>query len=256
MRCTLIFLPLWIILFSSFYEFRAEAYVDEVDPSHEQFLSYKPLFFLVGADRSKFQFSFKTKIVQSLPLYFAYTQTSFWDIFKNSSPFLDTSYSPDLFFRTVLDVDQKTWLDFGIVHESNGRDGVNSRGWNRLYIRFSTNHSIKQSRLNWSLQAWVPFTSEDPNTLLPRYRGVYEGIVTWSDCFGEGFDKDDLTLRIYPGGAFSINPVLGGQEVTLRLKSSERKLLPLFLIQLFHGYAESMLLFQNSTWVGRAGIGF
>ena len=73
--------------------------------------AYQPMSFLVGTDpsKSKFQISFKYRFfnpesdfVDSHPwvkgFYFAYTQTSFWDLKDSSAPFEDTSYKPELFW--------------------------------------------------------------------------------------------------------------------------------------------------------------
>jgi phospholipase A1 len=235
---------------------KALAYEDEVKPSLEIFSGYKPMFFLFGTEHSKFQISFKAKIIESVPIYFGYQQTSFWDLFKDSAPFTDTSYAPDLFYRQTLNSDRKTWLDYGAMHESNGKDGIQSRAWNRFFLRYTTNENWSFSNLNWSVQAWYPITSHDVSRDLLRYRGLYELSVTWSDFLGQSFDRDDLTLRLYPGGNLWINPLLGGQELTLRLKGKERKFLPLFLVQLFHGYGESLLDFQDTKWILRIGVGF
>jgi phospholipase A1 len=232
------------------------AYVDEVKPALERFSGYKPMWFLIGSEHTKFQISFKATIVDDVPLYFTYTQTSFWDIFKKSAPFLDTSYSPETFYRITLAQDHQTWLDVGAQHESNGRDQDASRAWNRIYIRYSTYERFEKAHLSWSAQAWVPFVSHDRSQDLIRYRGLYEIVVTWSDFFRSGFEKDDLTFRLYPGGTSWVNPLNGAQELTLRLKDSERKFLPLFVFQIFHGYGENLLKYSDETWVARIGIGF
>jgi outer membrane phospholipase A len=234
----------------------AHAYVDETQPSLERFSGYKPMYFLFGSNHSKFQFSFKAKIVESFPLYFAYTQTSFWDVFRYSAPFLDTTYAPEIFYRNILNSDKKTWLDYGVFHESNGRDGDASRAWNRFYLRYSRNENFGETHWSWSAQAWLPIETENQSKDLPKYRGIYEFIVTWADFLGEDFDRDDLSLRLYPGGSIFINPFLGGQEITFRFKNKSRKFLPLFLVQMFHGYGESMLDYKTNTWVARVGIGF
>ena len=252
----ILFLAVFFSIFSFVAILPAHAYIDEVKPSLEVFSGYHPMFFVVGAEHTKFQISFKAKFVENVPLYFGYQQTTLWDLFKASAPFVDTAYAPDIFYRLTLNPDRKTWLDFGALHESNGKDGSGSRAWNRLYVRYSDNPPLSPSHIQWNLQAWYFFTSHDVSDQLPRYRGIYELNVTWSDFLGSDFERDDLTLRLYPGGGSWVDPTQGGQELTLRLKSAARKFLPLFVFQVFHGYGESMLEFQDSTWVARAGIGF
>ena len=74
--------------------------------------------------------------------YLAYTQKSFWQWLDSSqsSPFRETNYNPEAFYR--WQPDQKRWnywgADIGIEHESDGQgyaQPVNlSRSWNRVYI--------------------------------------------------------------------------------------------------------------------------
>ncbi len=233
----------------------AHAYLDEAEPSFETFSEYRPFYFLLGSQHSKFQISFKAKIVESVPLYFAYTQTSFWNIFQDSSPFYDTTYAPDLFYRHSFSA--LKYFDFGYSHESNGKAGDDSRAWNRIFIRYAETDKLpEKSFLHWTLQAWVPFVEAGVNETLPRNRGIMELNLSWSKFLGPFFDQDDLILRIYPGGNAYINPLLGGQELTLRLKSANRKFLPLFVFQFFHGYGEDLLDSGTDVTVVRAGIGF
>ena len=88
----------------------------------------------------------------------AYTQTSYWQIFLDSSPFRETNYKPELFvtfpFYHKLDFIGMKSIAIGYKHASNGQpanDDENvtreydngpyidsrSRSWNRLYVRGS-----------------------------------------------------------------------------------------------------------------------
>ena len=69
----------------------------------------------------------------------AYTQTSWWQITKTSAPFRETNYQPEIFLnfaspKYLEQIGVKN-LKFGLLHESNGRDGTNSRSWNRAYVQ-------------------------------------------------------------------------------------------------------------------------
>jgi len=89
-----------------------------------------------------FQISFKFKLL-SYPhdgaLYAAYTQKSFWEAYnaRDSRPFRETNYNPELFYRFIPQ-DREKWhhlgLDFGVEHNSNGKGLPNSRSWNRIYF--------------------------------------------------------------------------------------------------------------------------
>lgn len=247
-NCMLLFLMIFSNQGALAYEEDAHAHPERVSP-------FKPVFFVVGKPHTKLQFSFKAEVVENVPLYLAYTQTSFWALFKRSLPFVDTSYSPELFYRWTDTNDANRSFDFGGQHESNGRDGIDSRSWNRIFARYSFKQDTGTTRLYWTLQAWVPFTSHDLSRYLVHYRGLYELTLTWADFLGENFDQDDLTLRLFPGGSSEMNPLEGGQELTLRLKSKTIKFLPLLVFQMFYGYAENLLEFRDKVWVARVGLG-
>ena len=84
-----------------------------------------------------FQISAKQKLFDT-DFYIGYSQKSFWQLYnrKESSPFRETDYNPEVFYRWTPDID---WLnhwgaDAGFEHESNGRGLPESRSWNRIYI--------------------------------------------------------------------------------------------------------------------------
>ncbi len=83
-----------------------------------------------------FQMSAKYRIF-SLPVYFGYTQISFWQAYdhNNSAPFRETNYNPELFFRPEPIPFQggRAGVDLGFEHESNGQRPPISRSWNLLY---------------------------------------------------------------------------------------------------------------------------
>ncbi len=120
-----------------------------------RFSAHDPIYFIYGPEEpaAKFQFSFKYRLIgarselgEVVPalrsLYFGYTQRSLWNIDADSSPFYDTSYMPELMFesQSVLDPGgvggfQILGYQAGVRHESNGRDGLDSRSMNTIYFR-------------------------------------------------------------------------------------------------------------------------
>ncbi len=118
---------------------------------------YKPMYAVIGNDpilEAKLQFSFKYRFFDERThvgkwtapfdqLYFGYTQKMFWDLEENSAPYpnnyLDNYFSPELFYLK-RNLCRSIWssqfdLQFGYQHESNGRDGIDARNWERLYIQ-------------------------------------------------------------------------------------------------------------------------
>jgi phospholipase A1/A2 len=84
-----------------------------------------------------FQISAKHQIFKT-SLYFGYTQISFWQAYDadNSSPFRETNYNPELFYRVkgYRFHDGSFGADIGGEHESNGQVAPISRSWNLLYL--------------------------------------------------------------------------------------------------------------------------
>ncbi len=91
---------------------------------------------------TQFQISFKKTIFEDLLGFdekyaFGYSQTSWWQTFKDSSPFRETNYRPEVFVYGFYG-DRNSSLkgyQLGLLHESNGRDLEKSRSWNRIYLR-------------------------------------------------------------------------------------------------------------------------
>jgi outer membrane phospholipase A len=159
------------------------------------FSAYQPTYFLVGTEpeKSKFQISFKYRLFNpsgSLSRKFTclegfhlgYTQTSFWDLESDSAPFEDTSYKPELFYQTTNISFRPAWMEgffmqMGIEHESNGRDGDFSRSTNYAYIKpeFIFFNNSSQLGMMISPQFLVYFNNSDnSNPDLAEYRGYFE----------------------------------------------------------------------------------
>ena len=103
--------------------------------------------FDIDAQEAKFQFSLKADIgtqrhfdfmgLNTFRVWGAYTQQSYWQAFnfRNSSPFRETVYEPELI--ATLGTGNASGLkliNIGGVHQSNGRALPESRGWDRIYV--------------------------------------------------------------------------------------------------------------------------
>lgn len=115
---------------------------------------YEPIYFIVGGDdglNAKFQISLRYQLFDGsgslasrLPwiddLYLSYSQTSLWDLGELSKPFKDSSYRPRLFYSNFdlarfFDGQLRIGVETGFGHESNGKEGEDSRSFNMLYVR-------------------------------------------------------------------------------------------------------------------------
>ncbi|NAX22855.1 phospholipase A [Vibrio sp. V39_P1S14PM300] len=119
---------------------------------------------------AEFQISFKVPLnyedllFDGDGLFFGMTLKSFWQVYAQdiSRPFRETNYRPELFYFTPTawsPMGGKTWLGFGIEHESNGQRQDLSRSWNRIY----TNLTFSKDNFAIALQPWwrIPEDSKD-----------------------------------------------------------------------------------------------
>ena len=126
---------------------------------------------------AKYQISFKQILTRSrLPwdtyIYLTYTQKSFWNIYEESLPFKDINFNPSLAVgKFIYDKEErlKGVVTFSLEHESNGRDSIYSRSWNRLSLEYTTNLSKKTMA---SFKAWLPYSYKEGNPDLLEYVGI------------------------------------------------------------------------------------
>ncbi len=153
----------------------------------------------------KFQFSQKAKILNSRSSHFlgitsfrlwgAYTQQSSWQAFnsRNSSPFRETNYEPELIatFGTGNLYGLKL-INLGLVHQSNGRDLPGSRSWNRVYVQ----GGWETDTLSALVRGWwrVPESvTQDDNPDITDYVGRGEIALRWAPL--DDSQVIDLILR-------------------------------------------------------------
>jgi outer membrane phospholipase A len=234
-----------------------------------RFMPNLPVYFIYGsgADQgAKFQLSFDYRLATLVTggadnesvttLRLGYTQRTLWDINSPSSPFYDTSYMPEL----VLNLDSPmpsdanqlfTWLGLraGFQHESNGKDGANSRSLNTFYIR----PRFVLGRLReWDL------------VLLPE-------IYTYIGGLGENEDLKDYRgygkLRFYLGRSDGPSLMFTGwsgqhldhvsYQLDLAIPARTRwlNIEAYYYLQYFNGYGESLLAYRAKSNALRVGVG-
>lgn len=226
---------------------------------------HEPIYFIYGPDDpvAKFQFSFKYKLLDFRELgaqrmvrtlHFAFTQRSLWGITADSSPFYDTSYVPELMYQSLapLQEDKRglfTWLGFqaGFRHESNGRDGPQSRSLNVVYARtvFAVGHLD-----GWHLLAMPEvfgYVSSRENTDISDYRGYGR----FSLVLGRN-DGPSLAGVVWAGKEF--DHLTTQLDLTLPVRTRLLNFETYFLVQYFNGYGESLLSYRTHSETVRAGI--
>lgn len=95
-------------------------------------------------DRKQIETSFQISIEKPISYNFfgldesisaAYTQKSFWQTSKDSSPFRETNYEPEIFVQFAYkDSEIFKAYKISLLHSSNGKNEEESRSWNRVYL--------------------------------------------------------------------------------------------------------------------------
>ncbi|MBU0681229.1 MAG: phospholipase A [Proteobacteria bacterium] len=231
--------------------------------------AYEPIYFLVGTnpEKSKFQFSFRYRLFNPEgPLVidhpwvkgvnFGYTQTSFWDLKSNSAPFEDTSYKPELFHVTTNLSQRPSWLQglflqSGVRHESNGRDEVDSRSTNILYLKplviFYNSSSKLGLMIAPKLLVYINNSSEN-NDDLPDYRGYFELEAKVGKA--DGLVASTALRWASEGGSVQV-------DLNYPVHQYLSDNLSVYLhIQYVNALAESLLNYQERTDAFRLGLSF
>jgi len=194
---------------------------------------------------AKFQFNIKQNIWNGL--YFAYTYRALWSITEQSAPFKDNSHNPEIFY----DIDNEGLVkigQIGIEHESNGKGGVDSRSWNRVYWEPRLVYKRPEGKLFGFdtlavyIKAWGKFEekqSDNPDIL---------------DYYGNG----ELTIKLYSDenqivvkARKGLKKDYGNIQIEFMRRISENFSL---YAQFWNGYGESLLDYNRQTT--RYGIGF
>ena len=223
------------------------------------FAVYRDTYFVTGVPLNReitntsadatFQISFRQRLTKSvLPfntfLYLTYTQKSFWDIYAESSPFRDTNYNPGLGLGKSIIYNGKlvggAFVQF--KHESNGRDGDDSRSWN--YLSLSGKYYLNP-RFNVAGEFWIPYIDSKNNKNLLDYRGI--GYLSVNYISNK--HKWWLSAEINPRkGWGNVNTVASaGYRISEKLNQ--------YIFARFHnGFGESLLDYDKYTMNIRVGI--
>jgi len=177
----------------------------------------------------------------------SYTQRSWWQAYnhKDSSPFRDTNYEPQLFLAWLTDWQFAGWtiqeVEFGLNHQSNGRSENTSRSWNRGYMRISAVNG------NWliDIKPWFRFNESrqnDDNPDMIKYMGHYRAKI--------GYKAGESIFSI--DGHYNWRSGYGGVEAGWSYPLTKHVR---FYSQVFSGYGESMIDYNQKQDI-RVGAGF
>ena len=175
----------------------------------------------------------------------AYTQTSWWQITKKSSPFRETNYQPEIFLNFAspkyLEKIGIQNLKFGLLHESNGRDGSKSRSWNRAYVQ----GDLVYGNLTISPRVWSVIGEKNDNKEILNYIGHGDLRLSYKL-------NDQIFSLMLRNNLHFDKTNKGAAEISY--------MFPIFssgvygYLQYFTGYGESLIDYDRHT--DKVGLGF
>jgi len=232
--------------------------------------TYKPIYFLGGIDPTdaKFQISLKYQLFNEngdwgrnnrwlRGFHLAYTQVSFWDLASESKPFEDTNFMPEVFYglegltAAFLPRGGAFDLQVGFQHESNGRDGFDSRSLNVLYQRAAYRQPLGGkwfAKLTGDFWSYVGSLGDNPD--IADFRGHSSFQLTAGH-------EQGVQLSAYRRGRlgqgkssylFDLTFPLTAPGVVKRLNFNLHG-------QLFTGYGENLLTYDQKETRFRIGLG-
>jgi len=202
---------------------------------------------------SQFQISIKSPLAVNLfgmmDIYAAYTNRSFWQVYNGeaSAPFRETNHEPEgwLQFNTNWE-----FLGFnnagnmlGIVHQSNGRGGILSRSWNRIYANFV----VERGNFALALKPWYRIQEDiedDDNPDITDYLGHYE--------IRAAYKMNDHLFSVMSRNNLESGFEKGAVELSWSFPLGNYKYFKGY-VQYFTGYGESLIDYNN--YVNKVGIG-
>ena len=212
------------------------------------------MYFIVGGDgglNAKFQISLRFRLfddhgrlARRLPwiddLYLSFSQTALWDLGELSKPFKDASYRPRLFYGNYdlaryLGGNLRVGVETGIGHESNGKEGDDSRSYNMLYVRPTLTWGDPDGLRAYFAPLIHNYIAESDNPDIADYRGYVDwlfgvgskgGLDFWG-VLRKGTRSDFGSIEL--NASYPLSKLSGGD------------LTGWLLLQYFNGYGESLL---------------
>lgn len=221
---------------------------------------YKDNYFIIGAPIGykatkensdvKFQISISQRLTRAtLPwgtyLYLFYTQKCFWNVFENSMPMTDLNFNPGIGWSKPLFARDRFIGKVTLIleHESNGRDGLQSRSWNKISL--ATNIIIDPT-LTVHGKVWIPIIDGGQNKDILDYCGIYQ-VGTSFTSINRRFGLSVLLTK-RRGWNLNYNTTV---ELSYRIFPRDNQFL---FMQYYNGYGEGLLAFKQFHSMLRVGI--
>ncbi|HUR40593.1 MAG TPA: phospholipase A [Verrucomicrobiae bacterium] len=199
-----------------------------------------------------FQLSGKWRVFGT-DAYIAYSQKSFWQWLNGaeSSPFRETNYDPEVFYRWMPDRKAfNHWgADFGVEHESNGRPFPQSRSWNRLYV---APFQAKGKHLAY-FKFWYRLPEGEASTEGNQNGDDNPDLIDYMGYGELNFSRQIGNAQLLSGMVRG-NPATGHGAVSFTWSVPSEEGWVFWGLSVFHGYGESLIAFDEETTRVMGGI--
>ena len=197
----------------------------------------------------KFQISVSQRLTKSkLPfdsyLFLQYTQKAFWNVFQESLPMRDLNFNPGIGLGHLI-IRKNKYIGKAYVmveHESNGRDSIENRSWNKLTLGAAV-----LLNKNWEVQfkGWIPVIDGKENDDILKYNGIFQVAANYRT------DNRRLNLGLILTKRltwFSFNTQV---ELSYKFNNNENQY---FFVQYYNGYGENLLEYNQFKSILRVGF--
>lgn len=237
----------------------------------QDFTGNEPVASGAYANQGKFRVAIRYRILTlsnsgyESGLHLGYRQNSFWNLWEKSAPFFDNNYNPQAFlYLDSRDYSSQGWAPSALLfvdHESNGRDGVESRAWNRYGAGVELG-DVRRTAIFGSARIWEAFDIAGENRDIRDFAGRGEVVLSFQPLVGYGvpLGSGGVSARLRVGGrtfvpsseidAFLGPPAAQGRGFFGRLSRLNLSL----MAQWFHGTSESLLVYREKHSVMRFGV--
>lgn len=228
--------------------------------SQPSFGLYKDNYFIAGIpigdkptgqnSNVKFQISISQRLTKStLPwntyLFLFYSQKCWWNVFEESMPMTEFNFNPGIGIAKPLFVKDRFIgkLTLMVEHESNGREDIHSRSWER--ISAAANIMISPGFIVHG-KFWIPIVDGQHNKDILDYCGIYQvgtSIMSQNKRFGLS-----VILTKRTSDWFSYNTVV---EMNYKIFKGGNQYM---FAQYYNGYGEGLYNYNKFTSMLRIGL--
>ena len=197
----------------------------------------------------KFQLSISQRLTKSkLPfdsyLFIQYTQKAFWDVFRESLPMRDLNFNPGIGLGHLI-IRHNKYIGKAYLmleHESNGRDSIDSRSWNKITLSCAL---VLNDNWETQFKTWIPIIDGENNKDILKYNGIFQFAVNYRTC----------NKRLQIGALITQRKAWFGFNTQLELSYKFNKRENQFcFIQYYNGYGENLLEYNQYKNMLRVGF--